>query len=246
MPSARRLLAISGAAFVGLAATALFAVPASAHAAKLTYDVECKDNGKAKVTWHIYNDHSTKAKLKTVTAAPEVPGIAVGTEIKSHKTVSGSVTVKSGDTATLSYIAVWPSDGYTYAPPVGATKADTGKCKPDCPPTIDIQGGHGHPSPKPSCRPTESGSPKPSSSASAKPSSSASAKPSTSASAQPSGSGSPTPTDTDTPPAPGSSTPALPVTGAQTAAYAGGSLLLLGAGAGLFFVARRRRIRFEA
>src|SRR6266487_1680483 len=78
------------------------------------------------------------------------------------------------------------------------------------------------------CKPE--GSPSPSTSA--RPSSSASPKPSESG-----GAGSPTPS---------SSTPALPVTGAQTAAYAGGSLLLLGAGAGLFFIARRRRIKFEA
>jgi LPXTG-motif cell wall-anchored protein len=47
-----------------------------------------------------------------------------------------------------------------------------------------------------------------------------------------------------TPPTP--SKPTLPVTGSQTAIYGGGAAVLLGAGAGLFFVARRRRIRFEA
>jgi LPXTG-motif cell wall-anchored protein len=46
------------------------------------------------------------------------------------------------------------------------------------------------------------------------------------------------------PPTP--SKPTLPVTGSQTAIYGGGAAVLLGAGAGLFFVARRRRIRFEA
>jgi LPXTG-motif cell wall-anchored protein len=240
MPSTRRLLTLGGAAFVGLAATALFAAPASAHAAKLTYDVECKANGTAKVTWHIENDHNTTATLKDVAASPALEKIVNGAKIKSGQTLSESVTVKAGETATLTYIAKWP-DNWTYAPPGSATQANTGKCAPECPPSVGIQGGH--PSPSPSC-PAKSSSPRPSTSA--KPSHSASAKPSASASARPSGSGSPTPTSTDTPPGPSSSTPALPVTGAQTAAYAGGSLLLLGAGAGLFFIARRRRIKFEA
>jgi LPXTG-motif cell wall-anchored protein len=36
------------------------------------------------------------------------------------------------------------------------------------------------------------------------------------------------------------------VTGSQTGMYAGGAVVLLGAGAGLFIVARRRRVTFEA
>jgi LPXTG-motif cell wall-anchored protein len=51
--------------------------------------------------------------------------------------------------------------------------------------------------------------------------------------------GSPTPSKSNT-------SPSLPVTGAQTGLYAGGAMVLLGAGAGLFFVARRRRVKFEA
>ncbi len=39
---------------------------------------------------------------------------------------------------------------------------------------------------------------------------------------------------------------ALPVTGANTALMAGGALVLVGVGGGLFFLARRRRIRFTA
>jgi hypothetical protein len=43
-----------------------------------------------------------------------------------------------------------------------------------------------------------------------------------------------------------SSSGGLPVTGANTAAIAGTAVVLVGAGAGLFFVARRRRIKFTA
>jgi hypothetical protein len=53
------------------------------------------------------------------------------------------------------------------------------------------------------------------------------------------GAASPTPSKSAT-------APALPVTGAQTGLLAGGALVLLGAGAGMFFLARRRRLKFEA
>jgi len=40
--------------------------------------------------------------------------------------------------------------------------------------------------------------------------------------------------------------PALPVTGANAGLLAGAALVLVSGGAGLYFVARRRRIRFAA
>ena len=62
-----------------------------------------------------------------------------------------------------------------------------------------------------------------------------------------------TPCETATPSAPGSgvasassTAPALPVTGANTAIMVGSAVVLVGAGAGLFMVARRRRVRFAA
>jgi LPXTG-motif cell wall-anchored protein len=53
----------------------------------------------------------------------------------------------------------------------------------------------------------------------------------------------PTPTPTGSSAAPPA---ALPKTGSNTALYAGGALLLTGAGTGMFLVARRRRIKFVA
>ena len=47
-------------------------------------------------------------------------------------------------------------------------------------------------------------------------------------------------------PTPSSTVPSLPVTGSNVPIYAGSALGLVGVGGVLFFVARRRRIRFEA
>src|SRR5690349_17752904 len=65
MPSTRRLFTLGGAVALGLAATALFAAPASAHSAALAHDVACKD-GKALVTWTVTNDYHTAATLTDV------------------------------------------------------------------------------------------------------------------------------------------------------------------------------------
>ena len=80
----------------------------------------------------------------------------------------------------------------------------------------------------------ESPSPSPSPSKSTSPSPSPSASKSTGGGGG-GGSTSPTP-----------STPSLPVTGSNVPIYAGSALGLVGVGGVLFFVARRRRIRFDA
>jgi LPXTG-motif cell wall-anchored protein len=56
----------------------------------------------------------------------------------------------------------------------------------------------------------------------------------------------PAPGPSPSPSATASAAPALPTTGSNTGLYAGGALVLGGAGAGLFLVARRRRIKFIA
>ena len=58
------------------------------------------------------------------------------------------------------------------------------------------------------------------------------------------GAGNPTPSLSTTSAAPGG--PGLPVTGPNAMIYGGTAVGLLGAGTGLFFLARRRRIKFEA
>ncbi len=192
MPSARRLITLGGAAFVGLAAAALLATPASAHAVEITGKSECT-NGTYTIHWEISNElRSWDVTLTDV--KPASTGLE-GKKIKGGATLKFDQTGVPGDSteATLSFTAKWVDDWKDPGNPHSGTVKLKGTCKPS--PSPSGGGGGG------------GGSPMPSSSSTA---------------------------------------PALPVTGAQTGLYAGGAMVLLGAGTGLFFVARRRRIKFEA
>jgi hypothetical protein len=263
MPSTRRLTTLVGAAFVGLAATALIASPASAHHANLTVDKACDtESGMVKVTFTITNSEDKKAKLTAVTAEPATmfKTIKNDAEIDKSGKLTETVMVTPGTILKLGYTAKWTykSPPVTYKVDPVTVKTD-GICGPECPPSIDAKtrnGDNGGDDCKPECPPAgvaprgglplpPACSPSPSTSPS-KPTESGSPSPSHSTSASPSPSGgtgggaaSPTPSKSAT-------APALPVTGAQTGLLAGGALVLLGAGAGMFFLARRRRLKFEA
>jgi hypothetical protein len=219
MPSARRLLTLGGAAFVGLAATALFAAPASAHVVDITGKSDCADNGTYTIHWKIDN----KFRNQDVTLSNVKPdGTKLdGVTIKGGQSLEVDQTGIAGDTKgdqTLSFKATWKDNWPDPGNPHSGTVTLKGKCKPACPPAVGTEGGK--PKPPPSCPPSESPSPSPSGGTGG-------------------GAGSPTPSNSST-------APALPVTGAQTGLYAGGAMVLLGAGAGLFFFARHRRVKFEA
>jgi LPXTG-motif cell wall-anchored protein len=225
MPSARRLLTLGGAAFVGLAATALLAAPASAHTATVAIDQKCDHGtGKIEVTFTVSNDYPKDATLSNVVSSPALTKIVNGATVDKKKgdkdgTLSETVQVEPGTTVKLGVTATWKEQPKDFVYKVPAQSLDTkDNCKPECPPSVEPKGGG--PKPQPSCPPSESPSPSPSGGTGG-------------------GEGSPTPSKSNT-------SPSLPVTGAQTGLYAGGAMVLLGAGAGLFFVARRRRIKFEA
>lgn len=210
MPSARRLLTLGGAAFVGLAATALFAAPASAHTAELVGKSVCDPKtGTFTVTWTLHNKYNLDATLSSAEFAVKkgnatTPGTGKLTvnEISANDTIDVAVQtgVPADSVAKLKIHVVWKDE---VKEDVVGKDTPCGKCQP-----------------KPT--PSESPSPSPSSSGGTG-----------------GGEGSPTPSKSNT-------SPSLPVTGAQTGLYAGGAMVLLGAGAGLFFVARRRRVKFEA
>jgi LPXTG-motif cell wall-anchored protein len=206
MPSTRRMTTLAGAAFVGLAASAMLAAPASAHTAALSHDAVCDtETGKVKVTWTVSNDYPADATLRNVNASPALTTIVNGATVTKQKngkdgTLSESVLVAPGTKVSLGFTATWP-DGVRYVVPV-KTVDTAGICKETPPPS-----------------PSESASPSPSGGTGG-------------------GGESPSPSR--------SAAPSLPVTGAQTGLYAGGAVVLLGAGAGLFLLARRRRIKFEA
>jgi LPXTG-motif cell wall-anchored protein len=201
MPSARRLLTLGGVAFVGLAATALFAAPASAHIAAVSGDSKCASDGTYTIHWTIDNKYrQVDVKLTDVKpAGTKLEGVT----IKGGAVLEFDQTGIPGDTkgdVTLSFTAVWKDGWHDTGNPHSGTVTLKGKCKPS----------EESPSPSPSPSGGTGG-----------------------------GEGSPTPSKSNT-------SPSLPVTGAQTGLYAGGAMVLLGAGAGLFFVARRRRVKFEA
>jgi LPXTG-motif cell wall-anchored protein len=215
MPSTRRLTTLAGAVFVGVAATALFASPASAHVAEVAGKADCA-NGTYTIHWTItdkFNDHDVTmmnvkpAGLKT-TKGELLEGLPVkrATSIQADQTLPGSTT----GPVTLSFEPKWddnwPDGPKTYSGTV-TLKKDGCKPQPECPPSAEAKGAH----PTPTCPPSPAPSTKPT----------------------------PAPSKSSAP-------PALPVTGSQTGLYAGGAVVLLGAGAGLFMVARRRRLKFEA
>jgi LPXTG-motif cell wall-anchored protein len=189
---------LSGAAFVGIAATAMFAAPASAHSSKPAFKAECDTaTGKAKVTLTVDNDWNTEATISKVTTSLPLKKIVDNAKIparvgEKNGTISETLLVELGATVKLSYEADWADE--THRTTDEEYKAEVKNCKP---PT---NGGGG-------------------------------------------GGTTPTPTPTASTPA---AAPTLPVTGSQTGLYAGGAVVLLGAGAGLFMVARRRRLNFEA
>jgi LPXTG-motif cell wall-anchored protein len=203
------MMTLAGAAFVGLAASAMLAAPASAHTAALSYDKVCDtETGKVKVTWTVSNDYPADATLKNVNASPALTTIVNGATVAKQANgkdgvLSESVLVAPGTKVSLGFTATWP-DGVKYTVPVKTVDTE-GVCKE---------------SPSPSPSESESPSPSPSGGTGG-------------------GGESPSPSRSAAP-------PALPVTGAQTGLYAGGAVVLLGAGAGLFVLARRRRIKFEA
>jgi hypothetical protein len=239
MPSTRRLFTLAGAAFVGLAASAVLAAPATAHTAELVGRSVCDPTtGKFSVTWTLKNEFNLRATL----TAPEftvkkggqtTPGTGTLTKTEiaaSETTVVGTQTgVPGNSVAKLKVHVTW----YKANGRVSAEKDVVGKdepcgtCTPEhttpptVPPTIPPTVPPTIPPTTPPTEPPTSTSPSPSGGTGG-------------------GGESPTPSGSKSAP------PALPVTGSQAAIYGGGSALLLGAGAGLFLAARRRRIQFEA
>jgi LPXTG-motif cell wall-anchored protein len=204
MPSTRRMTTLAGAAFVGIAATAMFAAPASAHAAIVSGTSDCAVDGTYTIHWKIENKRFDRNEGWALTLKDVSPAGLKGSDGKplddnftipanGARTFDQTKVPGTDKSATLSFKANWSDewrDDSTYSGSV--------TLKGDCKPPANGGGGGG-------TTPT------------------------------------PTPTPTKT-----TAAPTLPVTGSQTGLYAGGAVVLLGAGAGLFMVARRRRVNFEA
>jgi LPXTG-motif cell wall-anchored protein len=112
MPSARKLLKLSGAAVVGTAVAAVFAAaPAFAWSAEVKPKPVCADNGTVTVTWKLHNnERHAPATFGVTDHTPASAQISTsqGNTIPANGTVeiveSG---VPSGSPATIAIHVVW-------------------------------------------------------------------------------------------------------------------------------------------
>lgn len=217
MPTSLRKLTVAGIA--GVAVALAFSAPASACHAEPAKTAVCIDNQTAKVTWDV----------KAVGWTPNVSSVTayIGTEkaeLDSTSTLKAGVALNG----TLKAVLVVPRDKGTE---LGAKLVVvlTGKDQANQDKTWSSENDTDNP--KKADFTTKlrtinwAECPAPSKS----PSSSAPTSASTSGVAAVTSS---------------SSAAALPVTGANVALMAGSAVVLVGAGVGLFLVARRRRVRF--
>jgi hypothetical protein len=120
-PSARRLVAIIGAGFIGVTVSLFVASPALAHTATVKATTSCDNTGGWTVTWTIENDFGTPATLDSLTPDPQgsaITGFAVSAVIPAasggaNGKITGTQTFPAGETsATLIGHVTWTQDNY--------------------------------------------------------------------------------------------------------------------------------------
>jgi hypothetical protein len=92
----RRISAIAGAALAGTAAALVMASPASAHHTTITGEAVCADQGGYEITWTVENSEKNKvATVESVTTDPDTPvaEITAGAEIEEGGSVVGTQVV---------------------------------------------------------------------------------------------------------------------------------------------------------
>ncbi|WP_205862077.1 LPXTG cell wall anchor domain-containing protein [Planosporangium thailandense] len=263
MPSTQRLTTLTGATFAGVVATALFAAPAMACSAdiKVHGNPDCDTTtGTFSVTWQLRNHDGITATLDNATFEVKQNGTwgpgtgsLVTTTVPASKQgqyvdIATQTGIPSGAKAkfTVHVVWRWDSDGRGHKAgdkageqTVRSSETLCGKCDKVTPTPTETESQS--PTPTPTETQSQSPTPTPTETQSQSPSTSPSASPSATPSASGGAGGGPVSPS----PSKSATSPALPVTGSQTGLYAGGAATLLGAGAGLFFLARRRRLKFE-
>jgi hypothetical protein len=118
--SARRLVALVAAGFVGAAISLFIASPALAHTASVAGARACNPDGSWTVTWTISNDFGAPATLDVLTPDPQgsaITGFAVNAVIAAKAnnvdgTITGTQTFPASEaSATLMGHVVWKIDG---------------------------------------------------------------------------------------------------------------------------------------
>jgi LPXTG-motif cell wall-anchored protein len=173
MPSTRRLTTLAGAVFVGVAATALFASPASAHNSTPAFEAKCDTaTGKVKVTLTVDNDWPTEATLSKVIAPAGLSKIADAKTIPAKANgkngiISETLLVEPGTIVKLSYHAAWDDKAAVNGSLEKKAEKDGCKPQPECPPSAEAKGAHPTPTCPPSPTPPTKPTPTPSKSSAA-------------------------------------------------------------------------------
>jgi hypothetical protein len=136
-PSARGLLKFGGAAFVGVAVTALFAAPASACDAVVAGVPVCdKATGTVTVTWTVDNPEKWGANVTVKSHLPQASTVDLTTTatVSPHsKLVITQIKVPANDHAKISLHVVWPTNN-GFAKDKDADVKFPGTCVKDTPP----------------------------------------------------------------------------------------------------------------
>jgi LPXTG-motif cell wall-anchored protein len=242
----KRTTAVLAGTLIGLAGAVAFAAPASAHHTTITGVTACTPSGDWTVTWTVVNSESRKvATVKEVVVIPAgttVTGIAVDSEIPAGGQIVGTQNVSKNDAAaTLKVFAKWltkengkpdynpPSswnEGWVARPQACPTTPPTTVPPTTVPPTTVPPTTLPPTTVPPTTVPPTTVPP-------------TTVPPTTSPVP-------PTTTPTPDVPGEGGGGPTLPKTGVAIGGIAGGAALLLAVGAGLFFLARRRKLKFTA
>lgn len=229
LPSPRRIRNIIGASAVGVAAVLAFATPALACYPVSSHTEVCSDQGQVVITWTINLEESNRsATIQQVVSTPTGSVWSGDTLAKDVKIAQGGKlvavqTLPAGQTEATLNVSV-KLDGRNGSTEWLFNNAQPQKVKLPC--SAPSKPATQTPTQPPTATPTETPSAIPSESSSH--GGGASVAPSSITSSTSGGA-------------------SLPVTGSNTGAIVGVAVLLVGAGVGLFFMARRRQqVKFTA
>lgn len=232
----RRLFAGPLAMAIGVIGAVALAAPASAQTATVYGQVVCDaTSGDWVITWTVANDQADRvATIHTVQVTPnaDISPIASNAIVPKQGdgvlTATQRVSAGAASLATLNILVGWDRVTRDHA-------KDTVDLRGECTTSPG-------PSPAPTASPPATPSPEPT----AGPPTSPSPEPTASTSPTEATSPSPEPAASDGGQGGGDRNNDLPETGTNVGLIAGGAGALLALGAGLFLIARRRRITFTA